>query len=361
MKPPHWPYRSPQGKATKATIALWIMGAAALISIWSAFSEIQLVQNIVNGANISEAQANANDTRQMLISIIYTICFAATGILFLRWEVLAYANLDELASGDTKTTTPWIVLCWLIPVISLYKPCGHMEELWTKSHPDTRRGGQQNAKSAKTSKLIRPWWLTWIAFYFLSLPLKLSAPNESSTPEDLIQWNYISIVSDIFLIAALPMIILLIKQITTNQEIKAGYTRTWQTNAHDHVPLNPKIPVLEATATPATLHAGNSGTITQFSASRNDEPIRLSVGYRHRHPVETPGQLEFWFVIIREDNTLYLDEKIRLNVEVGSTGYDGIGLYIWTPRQHPPQPGRYRAYIYQDDNKIAQAEWDILD
>ena len=214
----HRPYRSPQGKAKKATIALWIMGAVALISIWSTFSEIQLAQNVANGLSISEAQTTANDARQWLIRVIYLICFAATGILFLRWEVLAYANLDELASGDTKTTTPWIVLCWIIPVISLYKPCGHMEELWTKSHPDTRRGEQENAKDAKIYKLIRPWWLTWLALYFLALWLRFSAPNESSTPEDLIQWNYISIVSDIFLIAALPMIILLIKQITTNQE-----------------------------------------------------------------------------------------------------------------------------------------------
>ena len=145
----HRHYESPQGKAKKATIALWIMGATTLVSIWSAFSEIQLVQNVVNGVNISEAQATANDTRQTVIGGIYTICFAVTGILFLRWEVLAYGNLHVLGTKYSKTTTPWIVLGWIIPVISLFKPYSDMKELWTESHPDSKETEPQDVNGAE--------------------------------------------------------------------------------------------------------------------------------------------------------------------------------------------------------------------
>ena len=368
------PYISPQGRAKKATIALWIIGAIALISIWSAFSEIQLAKNIANGVSISETQVTANDTRQTLISVIYFICFICficfivTAILFLRWEVLAYANLYDLATGNTRITTTWIVLNWLIPFISLYRPYLDMKELWTKSHPDSKESDSKENKDSRMSKLIGPWWLTWLAGSVPSTYLLFSLLKESSTPEDLIQLNYISIVGDIFLIAALPMIILLIKQITTNQEIKSrhpanpfpraqpqrergfdpatyarlsGRSRTRQPNDHDNVPLNPYLSGLKAHITRADLTGQHSGPIQSFSSYQNDEEITLSVEYQHRNPVQTPVELEFRFIDVTEDNALYMEDTVILTAESGSTGYTGIGIHFWTPLIPRPKPGGY--------------------
>ena len=220
-------YRSPKERAKKATIALCLMGAFILIEIWITYSEIALAQDIVNGVEISEAQVVSNDIRQGIFSVASFICTIATAILFLRWEALAYGNLKALGTRETRTITNWLILNWLIPFISFFRPYLDMKELWTESHPASAEDEPKKAKDSRMSKLIGPWWLTWLAGqYILSQQSFNGVLNGPTTWEEIITWNYTLIVGNILIIAALPLIILLIKQITANQEIKSGQRAT---------------------------------------------------------------------------------------------------------------------------------------
>ena len=388
-------YHSPKAKAQKAIGALAIFGVVSLISIWSNYQELQLARAIQNNEPVTTEQVESSDTTQPLVAVPYYITFFATGILFMRWMFIASKNLVPLGIGVQHKAPLVAIVYWIIPIWQLIGPYGVMKEIWSGSHPDGTPGTEKQQAQAPPSQLITPWWIAWIIFtLFGGLLPRFFA--DTATIEGTIRHTIFLLISDLAGLPALVLAILIVKAITDNQEAKyqeithqkpshhlpadplkvpdtlsqnpaQSTPRTRPTepsrqhlmNSHENITANPFLSVLGARITKAHL-TGEQGTpIPAFSSSMNHEDIILSVDFEHDQPAQTPAQILFRFIVIDSQGIASADENVTLYVEAGTTGYTGIGIFIWNRNRPRPIPGQYSACVYEAGNKVAETHWTV--
>lgn len=85
--------------------------------------------------------------------------FAA--IVFLVWFHRAAGNVRAFGAVGLRYTPGWCVGWWLIPLASLWKPYGAMQEVWRASEPDAV-GQPHGWTYARTPKVLQPWWATYV-------------------------------------------------------------------------------------------------------------------------------------------------------------------------------------------------------
>jgi hypothetical protein len=77
-------------------IAIAVISVAATISD---LLEINLMDRVIAGDNLTTADANANDNRQMIVGVFQFASLIAGAIVFIRWLTAAYRNADVVAPG----------------------------------------------------------------------------------------------------------------------------------------------------------------------------------------------------------------------------------------------------------------------
>jgi uncharacterized protein DUF4328 len=88
---------------------LIVFVAIALISIAATVSdllEINLMDRVIGGEDVSIADANANDERQGIVGLIQLAGLVAGAIVFIRWLTAAYRNTDVVAPGTRRYWRP---------------------------------------------------------------------------------------------------------------------------------------------------------------------------------------------------------------------------------------------------------------
>ena len=227
------------------------------------------------------------------------------------------------------------------------------------------------------------WWIAWVIFnLFGGLLPRFFA--DTATIEGTVRQNIFLLISDLAGLPALVLAILIVKAITDNQEAKSQrHTNPLQVpdtlfhnptpptpqpkpqqpapqrldNLHDSLLVNPLLSKLNAKVTRAGLTRDYARPISNFSSYRNDEQITLSVDYEHDQPAYTPTQIQFRFIVIDPQGRLLTDENVIVDVDTGTTGYSGIGIFIWNRHRPRLYPGHYSAYVYEAGNKVAETQW----
>ena len=132
----------------------------------------------------------------------------------------------------------------------------------------------------------------------------------------------------------------------------------YRTDLYDRDPVNPRMSVLNAQVNRTGLFINNN-PVSSFSSSRNRSGAVFSIGYSHPNPVATPGEIAFQFVVFYQDGHPFLVHERTVTASIGSTGFNGIGVYVWSPGQPKPAPGEYVGYVYEAGKKVAQAHWSV--
>ncbi|MEW4368174.1 DUF4328 domain-containing protein [Aliikangiella maris] len=144
---------------------IYIQILVAVISLISGNMELQLLSNYENGIYTSQAQAvadgEANDARQGLIAIAYTVVFIISGIIILKWIYRANYNAQQLGAKDMQFTPGWSVGWYFIPIFTLWKPYQAMKEIWKAS------ANSDNWSNEKVGSILPWWWFFWLANNFL--------------------------------------------------------------------------------------------------------------------------------------------------------------------------------------------------
>ena len=135
---------------------------------------------------------------------IATLIVAA--VMFLRWQVRCSMNLQQLGNDDQDYSPSSGVMWWCMPLANLAIPCKVINEIWRGSHPNTKPGGKPSQPSVPESFILLPWWLAFIASRIASFASLL--------------------IYEITTLIALVLVIILIWQITSNQEKKRPGQRT---------------------------------------------------------------------------------------------------------------------------------------
>lgn len=215
------PYLSARSRAMWSVLFLIVHGVVIGAAIASTFAEIDLLKRIESGEIVSDAEPLANDNRQAFIGLIYNLSFLLAAISFLVWLYRVSRNLDPLGLQNQRFSSWWSVVCWFIPIITLFRPYQVMKEIWKGSltglHPDP-----MDSIEVPTSPLLGPWWATWLIGGFIGNFVFWAFFRGLETVQEFITADFASIVADSFLLIALVLVVTLIWQITANQEARSS-------------------------------------------------------------------------------------------------------------------------------------------
>lgn len=151
----------PNGQRAKnAMLLIWIVMAIELVALISKCFQYNLLQTVANGGFITPDEANANDTTEQIIAILYLIVYLISGITFIQWFRRAYYNL-HLKTEFLSHSEGWAAGSWFVPIICLYRPVQIMRELYEETKSFLTEKGVNIDEKLKTNALA-PWWALWI-------------------------------------------------------------------------------------------------------------------------------------------------------------------------------------------------------
>ena len=190
--------------------------ALNLIAILSEYLELRLLERAQAGAYISQEEANANDLRQIIIGVVQTLTYLASAVLFLSWFRRAYGNLHRLREYRLQYSENMAIWSFFIPFINVVRPFRIAQEVafTTKQVVNNELPGYQ---SALYPPVVGIWWGLFLGSKALgSAAAQLVAKGDSV--DQMITSAQVYIVSDSLDIAAAAITILMIKQISKDEE-----------------------------------------------------------------------------------------------------------------------------------------------
>ncbi len=128
-------------------------------------------------------------------------------VTFLIWQVRCSMNLRPLGMENRKYSPMARVIWWYIPFANFILPYMVMGEIWRRSHPDARPGCEPGQPGVPKSRILTLWWL---AFWVTGI---MTYGTNSDT-------SVVLLIYEIPALAAMALVIILIWQITFNQERK---------------------------------------------------------------------------------------------------------------------------------------------
>lgn len=199
--------------ALKATLGVYM--AIVVISLWSGWLEIELLQRAANGAVVSETEAAASDSRQALLGGLYFVIFVVTAVLFLRWTYLSNRNVRSLGADDLEFTPAWAVGWYFIPIATLWKPYQALKETFKASHPDFT----ENWRQAPRPAIMPLWWTLWILANFVGQAILRTAFREE-TIDELLASSWLTFLSDALDLPMGIVVIMLVSKLKAWQSEK---------------------------------------------------------------------------------------------------------------------------------------------
>jgi uncharacterized protein DUF4328 len=203
-------FQPPVGRAAAATAVFGLMLVLDVVAVGSSLLEVGMLDRIAAGEDVTDAQLDANDTRQGMIGIAQTALFVACAVTFIRWLHLAYRNMDAIGPPYRRWDTGWAIGSWFVPFLNLWRPKQIVNDVWNSGAPA--------AKGPPFWLML--WWLAWLVSNVLG---RIAFPelDENASLADLRQDSVNYMISDGFDVAALALALLTIRVITKRQEAKA--------------------------------------------------------------------------------------------------------------------------------------------
>jgi hypothetical protein len=217
------PYKVTQYKPI-TTLANWVQGIfiisgiLAAISLFSGYLQSQLLNQAANGEFISLAEAQANDNREAMIGFIQTVFIIICIIIFLMWVYRANKNLHSFERPVLKFTPGWVVGWFFIPFASLVQPYKAVAEISRASDPSIDPS-LNNVEGLPTAPIVGWWWTFFLISNFLS-NIVSKIMLGSDTAGELLTATHAYMISDVIDIIGIVITILMVRQISTSQELR---------------------------------------------------------------------------------------------------------------------------------------------
>lgn len=201
-------------RAQYAMLMIVIVMAIECFMLLSNYMEYELLQIIAIGEDVSIEQANANDLRQQILSILFLVAYFISAITFIQWFRRAYSNLQTKVPY-LAYTEGWAAGSWFVPVLNLFRPFQIMKELYVETMDLLRKNGQSDRIALGTVALII-WWTLWIINGILGqIVFRISMSAE--TLDELMDSTAISIVSNL---VGIPLALITLKVIRDYSKVE---------------------------------------------------------------------------------------------------------------------------------------------
>jgi hypothetical protein len=208
--------RNNEKRAKNAILLIWIVLALEIVSLVSSYLQYDLLQTAANGGYLSESEAEANDSREQIIGIIYLVAYIISGITFIMWFRRAYYNLHQKIS-TLSYSEGWAAGSWFVPFVNLYRPFQIMKELYVETKELFTNNGLAE-KVGYTTAYLGWWWALWIINGVLGQIVFRSSLNADDIGE-LLNITGISIVSSITGVIAALITIKVIKDYSSVEPV----------------------------------------------------------------------------------------------------------------------------------------------
>ena len=216
-------YVSPRGRARLAEIALGVQAIALAVLAASTFQEITLLRNIIDGkyAAMPDAEfwalADANDSRQGIVSLLYLSTFMFTVIAFLMWQHRIRKNADYVGVNGLRFSVAGVIGWWFVPIMNIFRPYQVMKEMWQSNYHGVNE--QPEWRDLAVSGLLGWWWGLFLVGGWLRNIAGIIS-RRSDTIDSLITAGWIDIVSFVIWMLSAVSAIALVREITDFQESK---------------------------------------------------------------------------------------------------------------------------------------------
>ena len=164
-------------RARLAIIMLWVSLAVSVLMMVSSYLQYSLLLDYDAGVEITEAELEANDIREIAVALLFVAVHITTIVVFIQWFRRAYYNLHQI-STELSYSEGWAAGSWFVPILNLVRPYKIMRELYVETQRllhDQLAGIELKSQR----QLVGIWWAFWIVVSILS-------NVESRVPEDTI-------------------------------------------------------------------------------------------------------------------------------------------------------------------------------
>src|SRR5919109_1136700 len=111
-------YISLRGRAQAVTVVFVLMAVVCAVAVLSDWLEWRLMDRIIAGEEVTDAEATSNDNRQGTIGLVQLTLTIAAAVVFIRWMYAAYRNLDYVAPGERRYGAGWAIGSWFVPFLN---------------------------------------------------------------------------------------------------------------------------------------------------------------------------------------------------------------------------------------------------
>jgi hypothetical protein len=229
-------YEPLDGRRQAVTIIFILIVAASIAALVSDLLEINLLDRVIAGEDVTDAEATANDNRQGLVGLLQFVALVAGAIVFIRWLTAAYRNTDVVSPGTRRYGHGWAIGAWFVPFLNLWRPKQIVNDVW--------RAGGRDASDAEPGALLVWWWSAFVISNWLA-NIGVRSWFGDETPQELRDGTVALAVSDGIDIFGAILAILVVKRISDRLDSRTAERAT--------PPEGPLEPSFEAPERPAGL------------------------------------------------------------------------------------------------------------
>jgi len=205
---------SNKNNANNVVWAIAVVLAMYAVSIFSSYMQYDLLTSVKAGEFISSQQANSNDQREVVVTVIYFLSFIISAILFIVWFHKAYSNLNKRVR-KTEHSVGWSIGAWFVPIVSLFRPFNIMVEIDKNADKILEKRGV--VIENKQYSFISLWWGLFIGTHVLGRILT-RLTLDSTTVDDYILSTFGDIVLSFLGIILGVVTILMIRNYAEKEE-----------------------------------------------------------------------------------------------------------------------------------------------
>lgn len=158
--------RPNEQRARNAITLIRIVLVLEIIAFISGYFQYNLLKGVADGGEVSTETANANDTREQIVAILYMVAMIVSAVTFIQWFRRAYYNL-HLKVSYLNYSEGWAAGSWFVPILSLFRPFQIMKELYQETQVLLARKGLEYNHQLSTNTL-GIWWALWVVNNILS-------------------------------------------------------------------------------------------------------------------------------------------------------------------------------------------------
>jgi hypothetical protein len=202
-----------RGRVQAVTIVFVLTALLCAGAVWSGLLELQLMDRIIAGEAVTEAEATSNDNRQGAFGLLQTALLVAAAVVFIRWFHGAYQNVMVVAPAERRYSKGWAIGSWFVPIMNLFRPKQIANDIW--------RAGGKDVEDAQPGWLLGAWWLLWLLSNW-AVNLAARRYIDADTAEELKTGTILFLISDTMSVIGAILAIYIVRQSTDRLDAKAA-------------------------------------------------------------------------------------------------------------------------------------------